>query len=112
MSKRVLIVSLTLAGIDLVTGVLATVVFDRANLTALVLFILVHLTQMVTAPAVVLYFDLKIPDVIVWVIFGLACALGLMDIGETLARTLTHPLEQNSQLSSLQNMFSTLGFKT
>ena len=54
---RVLIVSSTLAGIDLVTGVLATVVFDRANLTALVLFILVHLTQMVTAPAVVLYFD-------------------------------------------------------
>jgi hypothetical protein len=112
MSMRVLVVALALAGSDLVTGVLAAVVFDRASLVALVLFILVHLAQMVTAPALVLYFDLKIPDVIVWVIFALTCTLGLMDIGEALARTLTHPPEQLAQLPALQSMFSTLGFKT
>jgi hypothetical protein len=112
MSTRVLIVALALAGSDLLTGVLAAAVFDRANIAALLLFILVHLAQMVSAPAVVLYFDLKIPDIIVWVIFGLACALGLMDIGEALARTLTHSQQQNPQLPVLQSMFNTLGFGT
>jgi hypothetical protein len=112
MSERVLLVALALAGSDLVTGVLAAVVFDRASVVALLLFILVHLAQMVSAPAVVLYFDVSIPDVIMWVIFGLACALGLMDIGEALARTLAHPPEQIARLPALQSMFSTLGFKT
>jgi hypothetical protein len=109
MSVRVLLVAAALGGSDLVTGVLAALVFSRASVVALLLFILVHLAQMVAAPAVVLYFELKIPDVVVWVIFGCACALGLMDIGEALAKTLSHPQEQISQLPALQGVFRILG---
>jgi hypothetical protein len=40
---------------------------------------------------VVLLFCLKMPDVVMWVIFGLSCAFGLMDIGEAIAVTVDHP---------------------
>lgn len=112
MSIKVLIVAGIIACGDLVTGVLAAVLFDRVNVAALLLFIIVHVCQMFTAPVVVMYFDLKIPYVLMWVIFGLACTLGLMDIGEALARTLTHPHDQIRRDATLNSMFTTLGLRS
>ena len=91
MSMRVLVVAFGLMCSDVVTGVLAAFVFESASVVALLLFIIIHLAQMSTAPMVVLFFSLKMPDVVMWVIFGLSCAFGLMDIGEAIAVTVDHP---------------------
>ncbi|NBX17209.1 MAG: hypothetical protein EBR09_07580 [Proteobacteria bacterium] len=112
MSMRVLLLAGIIACGDLFTGALAAVIFDRANIAALILFIIIHVCQMATAPLSVMYFDLKIPYVLMWVIFGFACTLGLMDIGEALARTLLHPPEQISQDSTLKSLLHTIGIKT
>ena len=105
MSMRVLVVAFGLMCSDVVTGVLAAFVFESASVVALLLFIIIHQAQMSTAPMVVLFFSLKMPDVVMWVIFGLSCAFGLMDIGEAIAVTVDHPRGKMSQFPGLRGIF-------
>lgn len=105
LSMRVLTVAFGLMCSDIVTGVLAAFVFENASVVALLLFIVIHLAQMSTAPMVFFFFSLKIPDAIMWVVFGLSCAFGLMDIGEAIAVTVDHPREKMSQFPGLRGIF-------
>ena len=107
MSMRVLVVAFGLMCSDVVTGVLAAFVFENASVVALLLFIIIHLAQMSTAPMVVLFFSLKMPDVVMWVIFGLSCAFRLMDIGEAIAVTVDHPRKCRSFRDSGASLGST-----
>lgn len=90
MSMRVLLVAFAAMCADVVTGILASFVFADASIPALLLFVAIHVAQMATVPGAVLLLDLALPAGIMWTCCGLACALGLMDIGEATARALTH----------------------
>ena len=110
MSMRVLLVAFCFMCTDVVTGVLASFVFDAASVAALILFTIIHLVQMSTVPMVVMFFGLNLPEVIMWVIFGMSCALGLMDIGEAIAVTVDHPRRKLSKFPSVGGMVGCLGF--
>jgi hypothetical protein len=109
MSMRVLLVAFCFMCTDVVTGVLASYVFDAASVVALILFTIIHLVQMSTVPMVVMFFSLNLSGVIMWVIFGLSFAVGLMDIGEAIAVTVDHPRRKLSKFPSVGGMLIGMG---
>jgi hypothetical protein len=86
MSMRVLLIAVCFLCTDVITGVLASFVYDGHSSVILGLLIIIHMVQISTLPFIVKVLGVTLPETIMWVVFGLSCVLGLMDICEVSAR--------------------------
>jgi hypothetical protein len=86
MLMRVLFIALFFLCTDIITGVLASFVYDGHSRTILGLLIIIHMVQISALPFIVKVLGVTLPETIMWVVFGLSCALGLMDVCEVCAR--------------------------
>jgi hypothetical protein len=86
MSMRVLLIALCFLCTDVLTGVMASFVYDGHSRIILGLLIIVQMVQISALPFIVKVLGVALPETIMWVVFGLACALGLMDVCEVCAR--------------------------
>lgn len=85
MSMQVLFVAVFFFFTDVVAGVLGAFVSEGLSRILLVLLIITHLLQMSALPVIVKVLGVPLHETIMWVIFGLSCLLGCMDIGELCA---------------------------
>jgi hypothetical protein len=86
MSLRVLLIALCFLCTDVITGVLAAFAYDGHSKTIPGLLVIIHMVQISALPFIVKVLGVTLPETIMWVVFGLSCALGLMDVCEVCAR--------------------------
>jgi hypothetical protein len=84
-SMQVLFVAIFFFCMDIVAAILGAFVYKDLSGTILALLIIINLLQMSTLPVIVKVFGVILDDTIMWVIFGLSCLLGCIDIGEICA---------------------------
>jgi hypothetical protein len=86
MSMRVLFIAIFFLCTDVFTGVLASFVHDGHSRIIVGSLIVIHMLQISALPVIVEILGVTLPETIMWVVFGLSCALGFMDICEVCAR--------------------------
>ena len=85
LSMQVLFVAVFFLCTDVVTGTLGAFVHEGHAKPMLFLLVVMYMVQMAALPVIVKVLGVTLQDTIMWVIFGLSCSLGLMDVLEMCA---------------------------
>jgi hypothetical protein len=78
MMMRVLLIAVCFLCTDVITGVLASFVYNSHSRIILVLLIIIHMVQISGMSFILKVLGVTLPETIMWVVFGLSCVLGLM----------------------------------